>query len=277
MSRIVKHMVGEVEVVALTDGALEFDNGVFPDTDPALIASLLQAAHKTAIETNFNAFLIRSGQNLLLVDSGPRDLFGPTAGNLLSALTEAGVTPADVTSVFFTHLHPDHIAGAVNPDGGAVFPNAELFVAQDDHVFWTDQSNFTGADDAVKGWQQLAETVLSAYGDRLSLISDEAQIIPNVTMLPLPGHTPGHSGIRVDSGADAFVHTGDIVHAQSLQLANPDISVAFDVDGSQARHHRKRLLDMLATDGTAFSGGHYLHPGIGRVERTGNGYRFVSV
>ncbi|MBV1866159.1 MAG: MBL fold metallo-hydrolase [Rhodobacteraceae bacterium] len=274
MSRTTKITVGEIEVTSLTDGETVFGSEMFPNADEAEIATLLAQDGKEGIETNFNAFLMKTGSHTVLVDAGPRDLFGETCGFLPDALAEAETKPEDITDLFFTHLHPDHIAGAITPEGEAVFPNAQIYLSEAEHSFWSDAGQFS--DETQQQWQQLAMAVLNAYEGRFELVKGEATIAPGVTALPLPGHTPGHCGFRVDDGTHSFAQLGDVVHAQSLQIANPEISVVFDVDADMARKARKQALDMAATDGMLISGGHILRPTIARLERSGAGYRLVS-
>ena len=274
MSRTTRTRIGSIEVTSLTDGAVEFGNEIFPNADDATISALLSQAGATAIETNFNAFLVKSGDATVLVDAGPRDLFGETCGFLGDALAEAGVTPGDVTHLMFTHLHPDHIAGSVTAAGEAVFPNARIFVSEAEHRFWNGE---TFTDETLSQWQQLATQVLAAYEDRTEKFAGNAEIVPGLSAMALPGHTPGHVGFRVDDDGQSLVHVGDIAHAQTLQFANPEISVVFDIDADTARATRKRTLDMLAGDGAIFSGGHMLRPTIGRLERAGDGYRFAEL
>ncbi len=273
MSRTVTRTLGAAEVTILTDGGVDFPPDLFPGTDEARIGALLSQAGQTGIRTNFNAVLVRNGGRVVLLDAGPRDLFGPSCGFLPDALAESGVKPDAVDTLFATHLHPDHIAGMVTPDGAAVFPNAELVVPEAERDFWSDESRFEGD---TADWAALARTVLAAYGNRLRVIGRDAQIAPGLTAFALPGHTPGHCGWRLDTGGDALLHVGDIVHAPDLQVADPEIGIAFDVDAGTARTTRKRLLDELATDGALFTGGHFLHPAFHRVERSGSGYRLVS-
>ncbi len=277
MSRIIKHQVGDIEVIALTDGTGEFSNEQFPETKPDEIATLIAAAGHDTIKTNFNAFLIRTKDHLTLVDAGLRDLAGPSAGFLPDALAEAGVDNDDITRLFVTHMHPDHIAGAITPDGKAVFANAQLQLNEDERALWSDPSNFSGASEEAQNYQQLAQTVLDAFADRIAPFTGAADLGQGINVLPLPGHTVGHSGLRVSSGADQFIMAGDIVHAQTLQLANPNIGVVFDMDGGQAAEARKNMLDMLATDNIPFSGGHIQQPAIGRVAKSGDGYVYSSL
>lgn len=277
MSLTQARQVGEIEIIAITDGARAFDTGVFANTTDAHVADLLARAGKSEITTNFNAFLLRHGDVRLLVDTGTRGLFGPGTGMLMAGLQEIGVSPAEITHVFITHLHPDHAAGAVTPEGAAVFEGAELILAEAERAFWSDESRLSGADETMTAWTALATTVLGAYADRLRPVEDLAELMPGVTTLALPGHTPGHMGFRVESGGETLVSVTDLVHAQDLQLADPELGVVFDIDPDQARETRKRLLDMLATDRIALTGGHILAPKFGMVERAEGGYRFVAL
>ena len=275
MSRVATRSIGDAEVAILTDGGTSFSPDLFPGTDAARIDTLLAAAGRSEIETNFNAVLIRSGGKVILADAGPRDLFGPSCGFLPEALSEAGSAPDQVDTLFATHLHPDHIAGMITPEGAAVFPRAELTVTRGEHEFWGEAANTSGKDETLDQWGQLARAVLAAYGDRLRVVEAGGEIAPGLQALDLPGHTPGHSGWRLHSGGQQLLHVGDIVHAPALQVADPGIAIAFDMDTDSARSTRKRLLDELASDGALFTGGHFLHPAFHAVERANGGYRLV--
>lgn len=269
MTRINSTQIGEIEIIALTDGATQFGTELFPGTEEHIIADILKKAHTETIDTNFNAFIVKSGGDTMLVDAGVRDLFGDTCGFLGDAMAEAGVANDDITHLYFTHLHPDHIAGAFTPDGKAVFANAQMMVSRTEHAFWSKEV-FT--DETLSQWQSLASAAIAAYEERTELVEGGDRLISGVTALELHGHTPGHMGFRADDGADSFVHVGDIAHAPALQLINPEIGIAFDIDMDAARETRKRTLDMIATDGMKLSGGHFLQPNIGRLERSGQGY-----
>ena len=273
MSRTATRKIGTAEVTILTDGGISFPAEYFPQTDEAHLQGLLRDAGESEIETNFNAVLIRNGGRVILVDAGPRDLFGPTCGFLPEALAEAGVAPEMVDTLFATHLHPDHIAGMITVEGVAVFPNATLHVPAAEREFWGDESNTTG--DPLVDWGQLARAVLAAYADRLEEVAADGEVAPGLATFALPGHTPGHSGWRLSSGDAQLLHVGDIIHAPALQAADPNVGIAFDMDMETARATRKRLLDELAADRVLFTGGHFLHPAFHQVERQGQGYRLV--
>ena len=82
----VKKEVGDTELFILKDGETEFGKETFIVNDSNEIQRLLKLNDRQAIETNFNAFLVRTGERNILIDAGAGNLFGPAAGNLKYAL-----------------------------------------------------------------------------------------------------------------------------------------------------------------------------------------------
>ena len=275
MSRIAKRSFGEFEITVINDGGLEFPSHVFPDVEENRLNGLLTDSGKTAIETSFNVLHIRAGEESILVDTGAGAHFGPTAGFLQQALSEAAIHPEDVSRVVLTHLHPDHFGGSMTDDGHPVFANAELILTETERRFWTDDTNFSGADANTIEWRRMGLDALECYGDRVSTKGAGGEVAPSVHLVDLPGHTKGHAGIRIESDGTQFIYAADILHAQDLQLADPNLCAAFDADKDQARITRKRTLDMLATDGILISGAHFLDRFIGYVEHAAGGYRIT--
>ena len=276
MSNIARHNVGKLEAVVLTDGATEFGYELFEGTEPERIDELLAKAGRSAAETNFNALLIRGGDETILVDAGLRNLFGPAGGRLPQALEEAGVSPDDIDKFVITHLHVDHIGGAVTADGKPVFTKAEVLLADAERAFWSGLDS-SSMDEGLQDMHKLALTVMSAYADQLTCVSADAEIATGVELVPLPGHTPGHVGIQVESEGEEFMYFTDLLHSQYLQLQDPSICLAFDTDKEVSRTTRRNLLDRLAFEGTICSGGHMLATALGRIEKRGSGYAFVGI
>ena len=267
-----KKKVGDIEVFILKDGETEFGVETFSGTNQSEINELLKVNHRKSIETNFNAFLIKSGGKNILIDAGAGTLFGPVAGNLSKALAEIGVINDDISNIIATHLHPDHIGGMISETGEQVFKNAALTLTQDEYSFWNKEENFKSNPED----QNLPLSVLAAYSENLNLTSGNADLGLGLSAIDLPGHTAGHIGIMISSGSNQMAIVGDIIHAQYLQINNPEIGVVFDQDVDQARQSRKRILDLLASEKTMFSGGHLLSPAIGYVESNGLNYSWVQ-
>jgi glyoxylase-like metal-dependent hydrolase (beta-lactamase superfamily II) len=99
--------------------------------------------------------------------------------------------------------------------------------------------------------------------------------LPGITLVPEPGHTPGHSGWLIASGNESLLIWGDIVHMPGIQFRRPDAGITFDVDGAQAIATRRRIMDMAATDRLLVAGMHLDFPCFGHVARENEGYAFI--
>lgn len=268
--------VGDIRVTTLSDGGVPLgsdglSNITREDYDRILLENF---RNPDGFLSGVNAFLVEAGDNKMLVDCGTGGVFGPAITGFDNALAATGVKPKDITHLMASHLHPDHVGGAVK-DGKAAFPNAELVVHSADQAFWGNSANFTGAPEQVQGFAQLAQGVLASYADRLNMFDAETEIVPGVTALPLPGHTPGHSGFMITSGDDSMLIWADIVHVAPVQLARPEVTIAFDVDQALAAETRAALLDRVVADRLTVAGSHIGFPGVVNIARATEGYRAV--
>jgi len=275
MSRISQTSVGNFKVTALRDGELSLPSEVLMNLTDEQSQKIKADENSKLATSNVNTYLIQTEGKNLLIDTGCRDLFGPTCGFLQDALKEAGLVPNDITDIFLTHLHPDHVAGAINAEGSAVFENASFKVIDLEYNFWTSDT-FTDSEVNGNDWAGLARAALNAYKDKIETISFGNDIIPGVTSVSIPGHTPGHSGFRVDEGNETLIQMGDILHVPNLQLENPSISTVFDVDSEAALKSRKELLDMVSTDKILCTSGHMIQPKFGYIEKSGAGYKVAN-
>lgn len=270
------HMVGAAKVTAISDGFLPIGpenlNGVDADTYAARLAE----AHISTEQhlTGVNAYLVETGDARVLVDAGTGTAFMPTLGALGANLAALDVDPASITHLVATHLHPDHVGGVL-VDGQNVFSNAELIVSGDDVAFWTNADIRAGAPEPFQAFFDLAAGVVQSFGDRVRPVSGEADLGAGMTAMPMPGHTPGHMGVMLESDGAQLLLWGDILHVPPVQLADPAVTIAFDVDADAARSTRAKVLDMVATDGLAVAGAHISFPGIGYLEKAGSGYHWT--
>ena len=275
MSRISKTTVGTINVTTLRDGerTLPFEalkNLSDEDTD-----NIKSDENQSFTFTNFNACVIQNGKQNLLVDTGCGTLFGPTCGFIFDALKEIGLAPDDITDIFITHLHPDHIGGCINEDGSAVFKNANFKIVEKEYNFWISKE-FSADEINGRDWSSLAQNVLSAYDAQLEVLIKNKDIISGVSTVALPGHTPGHTGFRVDDGNHSMFHMGDIIHVPNLQLKDPNICTLFDVDPESALSSRRYALDMASSDNLLCTSGHMLDPKFIHLEKCGTGYVTIS-
>jgi glyoxylase-like metal-dependent hydrolase (beta-lactamase superfamily II) len=267
--------LGDIRVTALEDGFDDLPITVVVNIDEAGAAALAELSPgNDLLHPVFNAYLVETGGRRLLIDAGAGVHMGPNAGKMLENLAEAGVAPGDVDVIILTHCHPDHILGIVDGDWNAVFPNAELMVPQLDEQFWlrSDPSKIENEYQRLETGR--AQKAAAPYSGRTRTIAG-GEVAPGVTIVPLPGHTPGHSGYMVERNGKKLFLWGDIVHFPTFQSAQPDASLLFDVDLPLARETRKQTFERVIADGLEVGGGHLLAPGFARVERAGTAYRIV--
>jgi glyoxylase-like metal-dependent hydrolase (beta-lactamase superfamily II) len=176
--------------------------------------------------------------------------------------------------VLLTHAHPDHANGLIDAAGAAVFPNAEIIISAKESAFWLDDAIMASVPEDSKGYFLGARAALAPYAGRTRLI-DEGEVLPGITAIPEPGHTPGHTGFLVTSGSESLLLWGDIVHLPGVQFARPDAGLAFDADGPAAIATRARIMDMAATDKLLVAGMHLDFPTFGHLVRQGTGYALV--
>ena len=270
--------VGGLEVTALLDGHLEIPPAMFslpaPETPPTCCAPPSDPTARSARPVN--AFAVNTGERLYLVDSGTAAGFAPGFAHLPEALAAAGLSPDAVDAVILTHLHVDHAGGLVR-DGKAVYPNAQIVVADAEAAFWLDEAIAAKAPDDVKPFFDDRQASLAPYGERVTRLSQgTAEAAPGFEVTPLPGHTPGHTGYVIGQGTDRLWLWGDIVHAAALQFPRPEATIAFDTDRAAAAASRGLAFDRAANERLLVAGVHLPFPGLGYVTRgaDGQGYRF---
>jgi glyoxylase-like metal-dependent hydrolase (beta-lactamase superfamily II) len=268
--------VGDIIITALSDGYLELPQSLFPGVSEAAYQEALKNAYLSgkAYRGSVNAFVIDTGSKVYMLDTGTGSALGPTLGHLASNLTAAGYEPSTASLLITTHLHPDHIGGSFK-DGKPIFDKAEFIVSDADRAFWSSAENRAKAPEEAHPFFDLATGALKAYDGQMRVISGEKEVAPGITSVPLPGHTPGHTGYRITSGDASLLIWGDIVHAIPLQLPNPEVTLSFDVDQPLAAKTRKAILEQVVADRVMVAGAHIPFPGIGHIEKAQQGYRFV--
>jgi len=275
---VMRRKIGKIEVTALLDGYMEMPAALFsaPDEEAARLARA-QFQAPTPRLSPVNAFLINLDDKLVLIDTGAADLFGATLGKLPRALAAAGVRPDQIDAIVLSHMHPDHVGGAIDKRGQPIFTNAELTVSETDLAYWRDDAALSQAPAAFKPFFASARAVAKAYEKRLTAFSGEKELFGALRTVPLPGHTPGHTGFTVSSEGATLLIWADIVHHAAFQFAHPEWGPAFDVDSALAVSSRKRVLDQAAYDSLMVTGMHLPFPGFGHVAQERGSYRFVAV
>jgi glyoxylase-like metal-dependent hydrolase (beta-lactamase superfamily II) len=270
--------LGAFEVTALSDGTLALPaEALLSNTRPGEVRQRLSDAwQSTTVDESINAYLVKADGRLILIDAGTGLLFGPTLNKLEASLKAAGVATDQITDILVTHIHTDHTGGLM--DGTRmVFPNATLHMDQRELAFWLSPANRAQASAANKKYFDEAVLKVQPYVDagKVEVFDGGTQLFPGIRAIAAPGHTPGHSFYELRSNGEKLLFWGDLVHVADVQMPDPAVTIAFDVDPAQAAATRKRTFADAVTGRYWIAGDHMTFPGIGHLRRDGHGYRWV--
>lgn len=270
--------LGAKEIMVLSDGNLALPlSFVFPDVPQDEIKALLAESGQDGemLTPDCNVTLVRDGDRLVIFDVGAGPNFMPSAGMLADSLSEAGVDPSEVTDVVFTHAHPDHIWGLVDDFDELVFPDAAYHINRTEWDYWRREDTLDKTPEARKSFVVGARSRFEYLEDQINLFGYGDEILPGIEAVDTSGHTPGHTSFAIHEGSESVMVVGDAVTNVAVSFAKPDWPSGSDQDTQQGIETRVKLLDRLASEEMGMVGFHMPHPGIGRVEKAGTGYRFM--
>lgn len=189
----------------------------------------------------------------------------------LQDLEHAGYPADSIDTVICTHLHVDHVGWNTRlVDGRWVptFAKARYLFGRVEYDYWKTHS--TDAAHAAVFADSVQPVIDAGIVD---LVSSDATIDDEITLIPTPGHSPGHVALHIRSEGEEAVLAGDVAH-HPCQMARLDWSSSFDSDPLQSIETRRRLFSRFADTPTLLFGGHF---GPGRIVRDGDAFRLVAL
>jgi glyoxylase-like metal-dependent hydrolase (beta-lactamase superfamily II) len=274
-----RFMLGSFEVTALSDGTVDLPvDKLLHEPAKKTAAALDKAFVKAPLETSVNAYLVNTGERLILVDAGAGSLFGPTLGKLMNNLKASGYKPEQVDDIFITHMHPDHVGGLA-ANGTIAFPNAVVHAERHEADYWLSQKNMDGAPAASKGFFQGAMASVNPYvqAGKLLPFDGDAELVAGVRSDTSFGHTAGHTSYVIESQGQKLLLVGDLIHVAAVQFDHPTVTIAFDSDAKAAMASRVRVFNQAARDHVLVGAAHIAFPGLGHLRTAGKSYQWVPV
>ena len=270
-----------------------------PSTPPEVLYSNLKQAdvreidwlypnyadEQGALNFSIQSFVIKSRGKRILVDTGVGNdkrrsvpPFDRRQGPFLANLRNAGHPPESIDLVVCTHLHVDHVGWNTRWMQGRwepTFPSAAYLFNEVEWDHWSDDMRcHTGADldNGLDNAAVIADSIAPVLGSA-RFVDASHRLTDEVSLLPTPGHTPGHVSVRIQSNGEEAVITGDVVH-HPVQMARPDLNTVFDADAVAARRTRQEFIASHADRAVLVLGTHFPQPTAGRIVSHGNSWRF---
>ncbi len=229
---------------------------------------LKMSIHSLVVETPSRRIVVDTG---LGNDKQGRNV--PTWNNrngpFLQSMAEAGFPPHSVDMVLCTHLHVDHVGWntrRVNNEWVPTFPNATYLFGRTEYEYWRDHN---AEPDKVAVFNDSVKPIVEA--GKAEFIASDHRLTEEITMIPTPGHSPGHMSLHIRSEGEEALLTGDVAH-HPCQMANLDWSSTADFDPIQSAATRQRLFSRFADTPTLIIGGHF---NAGYIRREGKAFKFV--
>jgi glyoxylase-like metal-dependent hydrolase (beta-lactamase superfamily II) len=279
-------ILGDWEVQVVSGGTFRLDGGAMFGTVPKVVWDLLcpaDADNQILLDTNC---LLLRGQvggrrRTVLVDTGNGDkepegfmarFKFQGRGILARNLAAAGVTSADVDLVILTHLHFDHAGGATAPGPGGkavpAFPRARYLVQQRDLDNARRPNLRERASYLAKNWEPLEAAGV------LDTVQGPREILPGLSVRPVPGHTPGLQAVVVEGSGRRLFYTADLV--PTSHHIRPAWVMGYDLDVATCVEQRLLLLDQVTGTGDLLVFEHDPVVRAGTVDRDAQGRPVVT-
>lgn len=275
--------VGDVDVVLISDGILPLPTSTMStnvseaDRNEWFDHRFLQ---RDMFDWALNIALVRSGDRLILIDSGVGDGFEyfTRAGRSVMRLETAGIDLGAITDIVITHMHMDHVGG-LNVEGvkGKLNPEVRIHVSAAEVAFWKnpDFSKTVMPETVPPALRKAAAKFVELYGENIVQFDQTVEVAAGVTARVTGGHTPGHCVVDVASNGEKLTFVGDAIF--EVGFDNPEWQNGFEHEPEVAVDVRIALLNEAAETGALLAAAHIAFPSIGHIAKHGAGFRFVPV
>ena len=240
--------IGDWDVQSCLAGKFGLDGGaMFGVVPKTMWSKLLPADDKNRIPMAMRTLLIKGRGRTILVDTGMGAGYDSKYNkiynvdetiSLADSLKSAGVAAHDITDLILTHLHFDHAAGIVVPEGDGwrlLFPQAAHHVQKRQY----DHALAPNPRDRASYFRERIE--IMEHEGVLSLHDGAWSLAPGIDLVTVHGHTPGQQLVKVSDGKQTLFYCGDLFPT-SAHLPIPFV-MSYDLDPVLAMKEKEEIIE----------------------------------
>jgi glyoxylase-like metal-dependent hydrolase (beta-lactamase superfamily II) len=210
-----QRQLGRAQVFSLSDGRLRLDGGAMFGTVPRVLWQKLTVPdEQNRIGLRINPLLIQLNGKNILVETGMDDksgakfeaMFGIERDTTVFAgLAALGLAPNDIDLVINTHLHFDHAGRNTTADFRPTFARARYLVQRQELA----DAQATHERNRASYLAHNIEPILDA--GLFDVIDGVSEIMPGLSVLPVPGHNLGQQAVLLQSEGQTLVYCADLL------------------------------------------------------------------
>lgn len=239
---------GNLEIYSVEMGRFWLDGGSIFGVVPKTLWNLKYPSdEKNRIELALRSLYIKAPGKNILVDTGIGNNFSPKyreiygvdfrSSNPGDSLAAFGLSPKDITDIIITHLHFDHIGGALqnaytSPE--PVFPNATYYI-QKEQWDWAHSPSEKDHGSYIPDFFTLLKEK-----NEIQFVHGEWELLPSLKLMVFGGHTPSMQLPIISVDGKTLFFGGDLNPLVS-QVAVPYI-MSFDVNPLKTVEEKKIIL-----------------------------------
>jgi glyoxylase-like metal-dependent hydrolase (beta-lactamase superfamily II) len=254
------------------DGGAMF--GVVPKT---MWQKMIPADDNNLCNWKMRCLLLEIGQRLVLIDTGMGDkqpqkwqdyYFRNGDGDLINSIRNAGYHENEVTDVILSHLHFDHVGGAVKWNSNKesfllTFPNAHYW-SHSEHWNWAMNPNLREKATFLK------ENLLPIWENEQMFFVDSQWNLPEISFITGDGHTEKMIMPVIETGQKKIIFAADTIPSHAH--IHVPYCMAYDVRPLETMKEKSILLEKVTQEEIVLVFDHDLNYESALISKNEKGY-----